>query len=170
MVRRPSRGVTLVEVLMAIAIMALLTGLAAPSFVDSVARSRLEGTVATLANDLQYARSESLRRRSNVTLATGNDDGGNFYAITDPNAPVAQRQLKKVYLPSGITLGSPTPDGQSVTAATPVVFNSLRGTAAATALVGESTKTSARLRVTVNALGRLAVCTTSDNMAGYTKC
>ena len=55
MVRRPSRGVTLVEVLMAIAIMALLTGLAAPSFVDSVARSRLEGTVATLANDLQYA-------------------------------------------------------------------------------------------------------------------
>ena len=64
MSRRPSRGVTLVEVLMAIAIMALLTGLAAPSFVESVARSRLEGTVATLANDLQYARSESLRRRS----------------------------------------------------------------------------------------------------------
>ena len=42
---RPARGLTLIEVLVAIAIVAILTGLAAPSFRETIARTRLEGAI-----------------------------------------------------------------------------------------------------------------------------
>ena len=170
MPRRTVHGLTLIEVLVAIAIVAVLMRLAAPSFTESIARGRLEGTVVTLANDLHYARSESLRRRSNVTLAVGNDAAGNFYRITDPAAPVGQTELKKVYLPDGVTLSGVAADNVTLTAASAVVFEGLRGTTAAVTLVGLSTQTTARLRVTANALGRLSVCTTSSNMGSYPTC
>ncbi len=170
MLRRTAQGLTLIEVLVAIAIVAVLMRLAAPSFTESIARGRLEGTVVTLANDLHYARSEALRRRSNVTLAVGNDANGNFYRITDPAAPLANQELKKVYLPDAVTLSGVGLDNVSLTAAPAVVFEGLRGTTAAVSLVGWSTQTSARLRVTANALGRLAVCTTSSNMGSYPTC
>jgi type IV fimbrial biogenesis protein FimT len=169
MPRRTVHGLTLIEVLVAIAIVAVLVRLAAPSFTESIARGRLEGTVVTLANDLHYARSEALRRRSNVTLAVGNDAAGNFYRITDPAAPVGQTELKKVYLADGVTLSGVAAD-ESLTAAAPVVFEGLRGTTPAVTLVGISTQTAARLRVTANALGRLSVCTTSSNMGSYPTC
>lgn len=169
MPRRTVHGLTLIEVLVAIAIIATLMGLAAPSFTESIARGRLEGTVVTLANDLHYARSEAVRRRSNVTLAVGNDAAGNFYRITDPAAPAGQTELKKVYMANGVTLSGVAAD-DSLTAAAPVVFEGLRGTTAAVTLVGVSTQTSARLRVTANALGRLSVCTTSSNMGSYPTC
>lgn len=169
MSRRTVHGLTLIEVLVAIAIVAVLMRLAAPSFTESIARGRLEGSVVTLANDLHYARSESLRRRSNVTLAVGNDAAGNFYRITDPAALPADQELKKVYLPDGVTLSGVAADN-SLTAAAPVVFEGLRGTTAATTLMGVSTQTTARLRVTANALGRLSVCTTSSNMGSYPTC
>lgn len=170
MPRRTVHGLTLIEVLVAIAIVAVLMRLAAPPFAESIARGRLEGSVITLANDLHYARSEALRRRSNVTLAIGNDAGGDFYRITDPAAPVELQELKKVYLPSGVTLSGVGVDNVTLVAAPAIAFEGLRGTTSAVSLVGVSTQTSARLRVTANALGRLAVCTTSTNLGSYPAC
>lgn len=65
---KKSAGFTLIEILVAVAVLAVLLGLAAPSFVDMVHRNR----AATSANDvmaaLQIARSEAVRQRRPMVL------------------------------------------------------------------------------------------------------
>jgi len=69
MYARNTRGLTLIEVMVGIAIAAIMAGLAAPSFLGSINRGRLEGAVANFGIDLQYARSEAIRRRTTATAA-----------------------------------------------------------------------------------------------------
>jgi len=54
------RGFTLVELLIAVVVVAVLATLAAPSFRDLVLMQRMKGIHAQLVSDLQYARSEAV--------------------------------------------------------------------------------------------------------------
>lgn len=65
-----SRGFTLIEVLVVIAITGILTTIALPSFTQSLAQKRLEGAANELSADLHYAKSQSVSLNSNVTLLT----------------------------------------------------------------------------------------------------
>ena len=62
------RGVTLIELMVALTIFALLLGLALPSFRNFVASNRLSGTAQELLAALQLARSEALKRGTQITL------------------------------------------------------------------------------------------------------
>jgi|GEM_PF-405694 len=59
---------TLLELLVALAVLGILTAIAAPSFADAVAESRLKGIERTLAATLRGARSEADVRRSRVVV------------------------------------------------------------------------------------------------------
>ncbi|NRF72324.1 type II transport protein GspH [Aquincola sp. S2] len=155
---RRVRGLTLIEVVVAIAIAAIMLGLAAPSFVESIARTRLEGAVSTLGIDVQYARSEAIRRRTNATLTILS--GGASYTIGYTPTSGADVVLKTVALPSGVSLS----------AAGPIVFEGLRGTTAAETITGSSSQTGAQLRVTTNAFGRISTCSPGSSLHGYTAC
>ena len=67
------RGFTLIEVMMAVTIAAILMAIAVPSFQNMIARNRM----ATVTNDLlaavQTVRSEAIRLNQNVTLCRVND-------------------------------------------------------------------------------------------------
>ncbi|WP_284618233.1 GspH/FimT family pseudopilin [Aquabacterium humicola] len=154
---RPNRGVTLIEVLVAVAIAAILAGLAAPQFTQSIARTRLEGAVSTLGIDLQYVRSEAIHRRTNASLVVAAD--GASYDVRYTPTSGADVVLKTVTLPAGVTLSAGT-----------VVFEGLRGTTTAQTLTGSSSYTSAQLQVTTNAFGRIATCSPSAAFHGYTAC
>ncbi|MCY7316089.1 MAG: GspH/FimT family pseudopilin [Rubrivivax sp.] len=68
---RPCRAIaafTLVEMLIAIAVVALIVTLAAPSFRDMILMQRLRGTNAQLVTDLSYARSEAVSRAQYVQV------------------------------------------------------------------------------------------------------
>ena len=52
-------GFTLVELMIVVALVAILLALAAPSFRETIARNRLEGVAGELSTDFQYARSEA---------------------------------------------------------------------------------------------------------------
>ena len=65
---RQARGLTLIEVLIAIGIVALLAALAAPSYRDTIDRYRVGGTVDTLRSSLSLARTEAIRRGGNVRV------------------------------------------------------------------------------------------------------
>jgi len=164
---RRARGVTLIEVLVAIAIAAVLAGFAVPSFVQSMARTRLEGTVSLLATDLQYARSEAIRRGnkvaddSKVAARLALTGGGTGYTITVASAADgATTPVKVVTLPTGVTL---TSDGD-------VTFDGLRGTSNQRTFTATVSGVSGALRVTTNALGRISTCSSSIAFVGHTPC
>jgi type IV fimbrial biogenesis protein FimT len=68
---RPSgheRGLTLVEMLVALTIAAILASTAVPSFLWSLSSYRVSGQVNGWIGDLQYARAEAIKRGQTVTL------------------------------------------------------------------------------------------------------
>ncbi len=61
--RRPSAsGLTLVELVIVVAVLAVLVTLAAPSFRELILTQRLKGIHAQLITDLQFARAEAISR------------------------------------------------------------------------------------------------------------
>ncbi|MBD9499202.1 GspH/FimT family pseudopilin [Pseudomonas sp. BGr12] len=64
----PSPGFTLVELMVTLAVLAILSTLAAPMFGDLIQRSKVDAASGELAHLLQYARSEAITRASAVTI------------------------------------------------------------------------------------------------------
>lgn len=66
--RMSSSGFTLIELMVTIAVLAIIVGIAAPSISTQLANQRVKSTTATLANALKEAKVESILRRQNVTV------------------------------------------------------------------------------------------------------
>lgn len=69
------RGFTLIELLVAIAILAILLGLAAPSFQSIMQGNRVMALTSDLFASLNYARAEAVKRAANVTVCKIADAG-----------------------------------------------------------------------------------------------
>lgn len=71
-----SSGFTLIELMVTIAVLAIIVSIAAPSISTQLANQRVKSTAATLANALKEAKVESVIRRQNVEVI--------YDAITTP--------------------------------------------------------------------------------------
>lgn len=69
----PQRGFTLLELMFTVTILALLLGLAVPSFVQSVRNNRLIAQTNEFVGALNYTRSEALKRANPVTICASAD-------------------------------------------------------------------------------------------------
>jgi type IV fimbrial biogenesis protein FimT len=166
MSRRLSRGLTIVELLVAVAITAILVGLATPSFRESIARSRLDGAVSTFAVDLQYTRAEAIRagvKRADMaaTAASIVPTTNGYRVVTSPAFDGGTTNTVKT-----VTF----PDGVKFTGLGTIAFDGLRGTTGAHTIQVTSDYTSAKLTVSTNALGRVSVCSPSGTFPGYPSC
>ena len=82
--RAAGRAVTLIEMMVVIALAALIISLAAPSFSEYIVTQRVRSVHAQLATDLQYARSEAVARGSFVGVRfqfTTGSTGASCYVI-----------------------------------------------------------------------------------------
>jgi type IV fimbrial biogenesis protein FimT len=63
-----THGFTVIELMVVVAIMAVLLALAAPSFTPLIERWRVQQTIKGLESTLYYARSEAIKRGGNVSI------------------------------------------------------------------------------------------------------
>ena len=68
-----SSGFTLIELMVTIAVLAIIVGIAAPSISTQLANQRVKSTTATLANALKEAKAESIIRRKPITVKFSNN-------------------------------------------------------------------------------------------------
>jgi type IV fimbrial biogenesis protein FimT len=68
-----SRGFTLIELMVAIMVLAVLLGIAVPSFRDAALGSRLTAYANDLVASAQIARSEAIKRNASVLLCASED-------------------------------------------------------------------------------------------------
>lgn len=151
MAARRARGFTTVELMVSVAVLGLLMLVTVPAFAGLVGRLRLTGAANELAADLQYARSESVRRRAEVTLAPLDDESG--YRITSGDEVV-----KQVDFPAGLAMTSDDT----------VVFDPLRATASAAEL--DLQNGAGTMRAVVSLMGRVTLCTADGDLPGYAAC
>jgi type IV fimbrial biogenesis protein FimT len=150
-VQRPIRGFTAIEMMVTVAIIAVLLAVVVPSFQEQLARRKLEGAATELTTDIQFTRTEAVSRNLPVTLTTT----ATSYAVAASGVP-----LKTVNLDASLSLTA----GQTIT------YDPLRGLANATSLDLASSRTAAQMRVETNAMGRVTLCTPSGSLKGYTTC
>ena len=159
----PRRGVTLLEFMVVLAVLATLAALAWPSLGRQLQRQRLKGVAQSLATDLSEARFEAARRGVPLYVQASAGDPWCWALTTAPQCrcDIPQAcQLKVVQAADH--------RGVRLTAAQSVRFDSDGRADAAMQAVLEAGAD--RLRVEIGALGRARVCSLGDPLSGVPAC
>lgn len=164
---RARRGVTLIECVIALAILAALMSVALPSFGEALARARLRSAAEDLALDLGNARLESVRAGAGVvyvTLMPGPDWCWAVGPVPDVDcrhpAPGSTVHVATAGQYAGVTME------RAVSAA----FDG-RDTLASAGLAAEFTSSQGQqLRVHVTPLGRAGICAPQGRTVDYPAC
>ena len=90
--RRAARGFTAIELMVVVAIIALLTAFAAPYMGQMVRKQRLRTTSFDVFSSLTLARSEAIKRNVSVTMAPVGGDWAKGWTVTDANGNVLRTQ------------------------------------------------------------------------------
>jgi type IV fimbrial biogenesis protein FimT len=94
--RAATRAVSLVELMIVVAVAAIIIGLAAPSFSDYILTQRVRSVHAQLATDLQFARAEAVSRSAYVSVRfqfTTGDSGASCYIIFTRPDPTSSNSI-----------------------------------------------------------------------------
>jgi type IV fimbrial biogenesis protein FimT len=126
--RGRQRGVTLIELMVGVSIVALIAMLAAPSFVTSMQNRRIRTSAESIRTGLQYAKAEAVRRNRAVNFALASDGGWQVGCTVPDTTIVNDEQLCPAQLQSRTGTESTTNAVVTSTQAT-----SLSGTGSASA-------------------------------------
>jgi prepilin-type N-terminal cleavage/methylation domain-containing protein len=162
----PRRGFTLMELLIALAVMTILLTLAVPTFADMAARHRLAAASEMLALDLQQARFDAVQRGVPVHV---NFSGGAqwCYAVSlepgcDCNAAASSCALRR-----GDSTDFP---GVALSAGAARVFDAARGQSSPGTAAALSAGSTLHTEVQLSVVGRASVCSRGSDMPRLARC
>ncbi len=170
------RGLTSVELLAVVAVLAILLGSVAPSFKQMRERRHLEGAAAQLATDLRHARSLAVAQRAPVRLSVHTQGQNSCYVVhTGPAAAcscdgqgVAQCNAQGQLLQSAaFDAGGPV---RLASTSRSMLFDPDRGTVTPTGTVRLQLASGTALHQIVNIMGRVRACSPQAAMPGYPAC
>lgn len=160
---RCQNGITLIETLTAVVVLGVLVAASVPSFNQFIQGGRLKGALESVFANLQYAKSEAIKRNQQVYL-TFTEAGDTWcYGLTaasgspactcDTTARTTTCEIATVYSDDykNITIDSSTaPTSRQYS------FNPIRGSAdSGNVTLSNGTYT---LRVVISSLGRIKIC------------
>lgn len=93
------RGFTAIELMVTIAVLAILVALAAPSFNSLAERWRVRQTANDIQSAIYFARSEGIKRGGNVTFAANGGAWTGGWVVSSGGTP-----LQKTAAPNGATI------------------------------------------------------------------
>ena len=103
--RSADGGFTLVELLLVVAILAILAGVGMPYLGNFIANHRVKSASFDIFSTLVYARSEAITRNNSVTVTPVGGNWANGWTVTDA---VTSTTLRSQNAFSGITMTGPT--------------------------------------------------------------
>ena len=171
-----SRGLTLVELLAGLAVMAVALGAVLLDFSRLMQRQRLEGAAAQLETELQMARGEAILRGQSVRFSFRADAAGTCYAIHTGGAQACRcnstgaapqcsgdaQLIRSVAHPAG--------DALRVTSnSASFLFDGSKGTVTPTATLTLSNERGDALQLIVSLMGRVRDCSPSG-LRGHRPC
>ncbi len=168
--KKASDGLTLLELLVVIAILALLLTVAVPSMQALIARNRLKGAAQAIAEDLQWSRSEAIKR--NRTLLFRLNPGSWCYGVEEAGTTACDCRLatgaagacaiKRV---SGVDFPGIALDASfAATSFEPRRATAINGTITVTSPHGSV------IAIVLSRLGRVRLCTPTRDIPGYEPC
>lgn len=130
-IKQHRAGFTLTELIIVIAIVAILVTVAAPSFTGIIANQRAKAVASDLYATLSFARSAAITRNTNVTVSPKSANWQNGWQVLDATSAVLDDRGAAV----GITVsGAPTnvvytPSGRMAAGVAPsFIFTPTSGT------------------------------------------
>ncbi len=150
---RGSRGLTLVELMITVAILSVALSLAAPSVSQQVANHRLQRASDGIVTGLSYARAEAARRNTSVSFTLNSDGAGWTVAQVSPASTLQQRANGEA---AGISATSSTTS--RVVVFTPTGFVDSSGTYLSQVSLSSSVSRTDARQVDIFGSGLIRVC------------
>lgn len=174
--RSSQRGLSLIEAVVVLAVVALSLGAALPSFESVRARRHLEGAAAQLETELQYARSSAVALDRTVRVSFEDGPLGSCYIIHTGSSQDCRC--------SGNGTASCVPGAQMLRAASfdtaspvqvtsnsrSIAYSSDFGTVTPTGTVALRNRRNEAVHLVVNLMGRVRSCAATPGITGLPRC
>jgi type IV fimbrial biogenesis protein FimT len=170
--RQKNSGFTLLEIIIVIAIIGIISALAVPSYRDMIERNRLKQVAEALKSDLQFARTEAIKRSQNSVISRSPGTAGGWcYGLnvganctcTTPGS-CAIKTISGSEFSSAVNMDAATGNNST--------FDSRRGTIGADSVTFSTSHYAAK--VVFSDVGRVRICTPSifgkTGISGYPAC
>jgi len=144
------QGITLIELMVTVSVLAVLAAVAAPSFTPLMERWRVRSAAEDLQASIYFARSEAIKRGGGITIAAIDDDWSNGWKVATPDPDAEQLQTGNV--PAGLSIS----EGSATTSLSLDRWGSISPAANfLLAPAGKDEEDASAVRLCVNSSGRI---------------
>lgn len=184
--KNASHGLTLIELMTVVAVLGIVLAMAAPAFMDLMAKRRVQAIATELSTDLANARSESGLRNYKIAVWFDQTPAMSCYTVSEwattggctctktPSTACAVGQYREIK-----TLQIPAAIGVSITANSVITANKNRLTfvnplhtpdVLGAELLIKHEQRGYQLKVQVNPMGRVSTCSPDGKISGVALC